>query len=229
MLAEAEHETLESLLLNPGQPDARNLPAVIYVQEGKTIRASLVWRELVRDVPDYQPARTNLALVDSQSAVVLGGTAAVALHSPSGRRQSHQQCEQTTLAGIRNTAESKTSAIKWRLNTMGALAQIEASRLAPSTAIALPPRPHVMAARPVLVREPRAFPEASTAPALPTTIRDEMVEFYAFVFCQGGFRQTGMTFEQFLLVAAAVKPADLPTTREETRTRTFELIPLDAA
>jgi len=56
-----------------------------------------------------------------------------------------------------------------------------------------------------------------------------MVEFYAFVFCQGGFRQVGMTFEQFLLVAAAVKPADLPTAREETRTRTFELIPLDAA
>jgi hypothetical protein len=108
---------------------------------------------------------------------------------------------------------------------MGALAQIEASRLAPSTAIALPPRPHVMAAHPVLVREPRAFPEASTSPALPTTIRDEMVEFYAFVFCQGGFRQVGMTFEQFLLV----KPADLPATREETRTRTFELIPLDAA
>ena len=85
---------------------------------------------------------------------------------------------------------------------MGALAQIEASRLAPSTAIALPPRPPVMAARPVLVREPRAFPEAFTSPALPTTIRDEMVEFYAFVFCQGGFRQVGMTFEQFLLVAA---------------------------
>jgi len=79
MLAEAEHETLESLLLNPGQPDARNLLAVIYVQEGKTIRASLVWRELVRDVPDYQPARTNLALLDSQSEVVLGETAAVAL------------------------------------------------------------------------------------------------------------------------------------------------------
>ena len=66
-------------LLNPGQPDARNLLAVIYVQEGKTIRASRIWRELVRDVPDYQPARTNLALLDSQSEVVLGETAAVAL------------------------------------------------------------------------------------------------------------------------------------------------------
>jgi hypothetical protein len=85
-----------------------------------------------------------------------------------------------------------------------------------------------MQSREVPTREPRAFPEASTSPALPTTIRDEMLEFYAFVFCQGGFRQVGMTFEQFLLVAAVVKPADLPATREETRTRTFELISLDA-
>ena len=115
-----------------------------------------------------------------------------------------------------------------RINTVGALAKIEASRLAPSAVIAVPPHPHVKATCPVLVREPRAFPEASTAPALPTTIRDEMVEFYAFVFCQGGFRRVGMTFEQFLLVVAAVKPADLPATREERRTRTFELIPLDA-
>jgi Flp pilus assembly protein TadD len=79
MLADAEHETLVSLRLKPRQPDARNLLAVIYVQEGKTNLASLVWRELVRDVPDYQPARTNLALLGSQSEVVLGETAAVAL------------------------------------------------------------------------------------------------------------------------------------------------------
>ncbi len=79
MLANAEHETLASLRLNAGQPDARNLLAVIYVEEGKTILASRVWRKLVRDVPDYQPARTNLALLDSRSEVVLGETAAVAL------------------------------------------------------------------------------------------------------------------------------------------------------
>jgi hypothetical protein len=40
-------------------------------------------------------------------------------------------------------------------------------------------------------------------------IRDEMLELYAFIFRQGGFRQLGMTFEQFLLVAAAIKPGDL--------------------
>jgi len=45
------------------------------------------------------------------------------------------------------------------------------------------------------------------------TIRDEMQELYAFIFCQGGFRQRGMTFEQF--VATAIKPPDLPSTRED--------------
>ena len=111
---------------------------------------------------------------------------------------------------------------------MSALAQNNASRFATRTAIVTPSRPHMIPA-PVLVREPRAFPEASKSPALPTSIRDEMVEFYAFVFCQGGFRQLGMTFEQFLLVAAAVKPDDLPATRGETRTRTFEPISRDGA
>ncbi len=114
-------------------------------------------------------------------------------------------------------------------NSMGALVQTKSSRFASLKAIVVSPRPRIAPAHPVVAREPRAFPEASTSPGLPTTIRDEMVEFYAFVFCQGGFRQVGMTFEQFLLVVAAVKPTDLPATREEMRTRTFELIPLDAA
>jgi hypothetical protein len=65
-----------------------------------------------------------------------------------------------------------------------------------------------------LAHDPRAFPIASTSPALPVTIRDETLEFYAFVFCQGGFRQLGMTFEQLLLVAAAIKPADFPAARQ---------------
>ena len=105
---------------------------------------------------------------------------------------------------------------------MGALVQTNASRFASFKAIETklkqiepPSRPRLIPAGSVVVREPRAFPEASTSPALTITIRDEMLEFYAFVFCQGGFRQLGMTFEQFLLVAAAIKPDDLPETREE--------------
>ena len=77
MHADAEREMLASLQLNPHQADARNLLGVIYAQEGRTASAWLVWRELVQDVPDYAPARTNLALLGNQNEVVLGQTAAV--------------------------------------------------------------------------------------------------------------------------------------------------------
>jgi tetratricopeptide (TPR) repeat protein len=76
LLADAEREMLASLKLDPGQPDARNLIGVIYV-ERETERASLVWRELVHDVPDYEPARENLRLLSNQLEVASGETAAV--------------------------------------------------------------------------------------------------------------------------------------------------------
>jgi tetratricopeptide (TPR) repeat protein len=75
--ADAEREIQASLRLNPRQLDARNMLGVIYAQEGKTARAWLEWRELVREVPDYDPALKNLALLGSQNEVVLGETAAV--------------------------------------------------------------------------------------------------------------------------------------------------------
>jgi hypothetical protein len=62
----------------------------------------------------------------------------------------------------------------------------------------------------------REFPIASTVPSLPPVMNDEVLELYAFLFCQGGFRQLGMTFEQFLLVIAAFKPEDLTATIRET-------------
>ena len=98
---------------------------------------------------------------------------------------------------------------------MGALVQTKSSRLASFKARGTPSRPQIVPARRVVVREPRAFPEALAHLTLPATIRDEMLELYAFIFCQGGFRQLGITFEQFLLVAAAIKPADFPATHEE--------------
>ena len=79
MLADAEHETLASLKLNPDQPDARNQLGVIYAQEGKTASASIVWRELVNDVPDYEPARANLRILGSLNRVATGETTAVDL------------------------------------------------------------------------------------------------------------------------------------------------------
>ncbi len=71
LLADAEREILASLRLEPGEPDERNMLAVIYAQEGKTARATLIWRELVHEVPAYEPARTNLALLGSQASLPL--------------------------------------------------------------------------------------------------------------------------------------------------------------
>ena len=63
--------------------------------------------------------------------------------------------------------------------------------------------------------DPREFPIASTLPTLPVMISDQILDLYAFLFCQGGFRQIGMTFEQFLMVIAVVKPGDLQSNGHE--------------
>ena len=88
MLIDAERETQATLRLSSGQPDARNLLGVIYAEEGKTGRASTVWRGLVREAPDYKPARTNLALLGSPSEVAPGemATGLRAIRDQSERR-----------------------------------------------------------------------------------------------------------------------------------------------
>lgn len=68
---------------------------------------------------------------------------------------------------------------------------------------------------PKRAHEPRAFPEAGTLPSLPAIIPDAVLEHYAFTFCQGGFHALGMTFEQFLLVAEAIKPRDAENLRTD--------------
>jgi hypothetical protein len=57
--------------------------------------------------------------------------------------------------------------------------------------------------------DPRDFPLASQTPSLPTTIPDEVLDLYAFLFRQRGFRSLGITFEQFLIVIATVAPDEL--------------------
>jgi len=57
--------------------------------------------------------------------------------------------------------------------------------------------------------EPHPFPVVSTLPRLPVMIPDEILDYYGWVFCQGGFLNLQMTFEQFLAVVAAVSPACL--------------------
>jgi tetratricopeptide (TPR) repeat protein len=79
ILAEAEHEILASLRLDPGLPDAQNMLGVIYAEEGKPVRALKVWRELLSETPDYELARANLALLGSPSELPGGQTAATAL------------------------------------------------------------------------------------------------------------------------------------------------------
>jgi hypothetical protein len=101
---------------------------------------------------------------------------------------------------------------------MSELLQTRASRFASFKAFVLRSRPRIVPDRMVLARDQRPFPQALTGPTLPASIRDEVMELYAFIFCRGGFRQLEITFEQFLLVIAAVKPADLPATRAEPRT-----------
>jgi hypothetical protein len=59
------------------------------------------------------------------------------------------------------------------------------------------------------VEDPRRFPTVSTMPRLPLVIPDEILDYYGWVFCQGGFLNLHMTFEQFLAVVAAVSPSGL--------------------
>ncbi len=55
----------------------------------------------------------------------------------------------------------------------------------------------------------RRFPVVSTLPRLPVAIADEILDYYGWLFCQGGFSNLNMTFEQFLAVVAAVSPSGL--------------------
>jgi len=59
------------------------------------------------------------------------------------------------------------------------------------------------------IEEPRRFPLVSNLPRLPLMIPDEILDYYGWVFCQGGFLNLQMTFEQFLAVVAAVSPSGL--------------------
>jgi hypothetical protein len=51
----------------------------------------------------------------------------------------------------------------------------------------------------------RDFPTASWRERKIPIISDEILEFYAFLFCQGSYDSLGMTFEHFLLVLTSVR------------------------
>jgi hypothetical protein len=52
--------------------------------------------------------------------------------------------------------------------------------------------------------EVRDFPTASSRERKLLIIPDEILEFYAFLFCQGRYNSLGMTFEHFLLVLTSL-------------------------
>jgi hypothetical protein len=60
----------------------------------------------------------------------------------------------------------------------------------------------------------RRFPLVATPPALPPRIQDEKLEYFSWLFCQGGFRNLNMTFEQFLTTIAVIQPAALCSDRD---------------
>jgi hypothetical protein len=63
--------------------------------------------------------------------------------------------------------------------------------------------------------EPKRFPTVSSLPRLPVMIPDEILDYYGWVFCQGGFLNLQMTFEQFLAVVAALSPSGLSPEYDE--------------
>jgi hypothetical protein len=65
---------------------------------------------------------------------------------------------------------------------------------------------------------PRRFPIVSSLPRMPLMIPDEILDYYGWVFCQGGFLNLQMTFEQFLTVVAAVSPTGLCPEYDESLT-----------
>jgi hypothetical protein len=70
-------------------------------------------------------------------------------------------------------------------------------------------RPPSEPLRTTLAGGPRPFPVVTTLPRLPVMIPDEILDYYGWVFCQGGFLNLHMTFEQFLTVVAAISPSGL--------------------
>jgi tetratricopeptide (TPR) repeat protein len=64
LLNEALQEALTALALDPRDPDIRNIVALVSAERGDYQRAHEEWAALLADNPDYEPARTNLTILD---------------------------------------------------------------------------------------------------------------------------------------------------------------------
>jgi cytochrome c-type biogenesis protein CcmH/NrfG len=64
MLNEAQQEALTALALDPQDTSVRNIVALVLAERGEYARAREEWAALLADKPTYEPARTNLAILD---------------------------------------------------------------------------------------------------------------------------------------------------------------------
>ena len=68
-LADALHEMSRSVDLAPRDPDSRNMRATILAELGDYVQAREQWARLEQDMPNYAPARANLALLEKNCAM----------------------------------------------------------------------------------------------------------------------------------------------------------------
>jgi tetratricopeptide (TPR) repeat protein len=66
-LDEALQQIITSLVLDPRNSDALNTDAIICARMGNVSLARTIWMQLLRQEPNYGPARTNLALMNQWS------------------------------------------------------------------------------------------------------------------------------------------------------------------
>jgi Flp pilus assembly protein TadD len=68
-LGEALQEIIVSLRLAPEDPDEENTKGIICAERGNLVCARDEWEHLVQVVPDYAPARVNLAILNGTHVI----------------------------------------------------------------------------------------------------------------------------------------------------------------
>jgi Tfp pilus assembly protein PilF len=64
MLNDAEQEALAALALEPHDPEIRNTVALLLAERGDYVHAREEWSALLAHNPAYEPAKTNIAILD---------------------------------------------------------------------------------------------------------------------------------------------------------------------
>jgi hypothetical protein len=99
---------------------------------------------------------------------------------------------------------------------MGALVQTKPSRYASFKANRIARAPSLRPRHGGFRPRAAGISRSVNAPTLPLSIRDEMLEYYAFIFCQGGFRPLDMPSNNFCSLPLQ---SNRPTSRRSARKR----------